>query len=504
MDWGGWTIVWLVSEWLIRAIMLPVIVLRQDRPSTCLAWLAVVFFLPWPGLFTYLLIGENRLGRQRLRQRRSRFVELHEGLPPSSLALGDRRTVSDKLSAEDDDGSDAYRSTDEMPPPSSLPDEFRPIASLVERFAGWPIASGNQVAFLSDAELMIDRLVAEIDAAQDHVHLLFFIFRDDYLGRRVGDALIRAVKRGLVCRVLVDAVGSRRMIRGLGAELRREGVQLVTVLPVGLFRVPFARLDLRNHRKLAVIDGRVAYTGSQNIVEPSYGHRKAGRWHDVTARIVGPATRHLQLLFLEDWFHETGEWLDLPRYFPAPESAGDSVLQVLPSGPDMPSDLFRDIFVKAVFLARERIILTTPYFVPDEPLMVALRLAAYRGVQVDLVIPKQSDHPVVDAAAAFYYSQLVREGVHVHYFLPGLLHAKTATFDGRLAIFGSANYDIRSFRLNFELNLVLYSPAAVAELVRLQERYLALSRCLKASALPDRVWPQRLWIGLAKLLSPLL
>lgn len=501
MDWGGWTIFWAASEWLIRLIMLPVIVLRKARPSTCLAWLALIFFLPWPGLVVYLLIGENRLGRNRLKQRQSRFADLRTQRRAVPVHAGANAGVA---VAEDDDGTAGFRPQDLPPEVPLIPGDFEPMASLVERFTGWPISSGNQAAFLCDAELMVDRLAAEIDAARDHVHLLFFIFRDDYLGRRVGDALIRASQRGVVCRVMVDAVGSRGMFRGLGAELRRHGVQLVPALPVRLYRVPFARLDLRNHRKLAVIDGRVAYTGSQNIVEPSYGHRKAGRWHDVTARIVGPAVHHLQLLFLEDWFHETGEWLDLPRYFPPSEPAGDAVLQVLPSGPDMPGELFQDIVVKAVFLARERIILTTPYFIPDEPLMMALRLAAYRGVQVDLVIPKQSDHPVVDAAAAFYYSKLARDGVNVHYFLPGLLHAKTTTIDGRLAIFGSANYDIRSFLLNFELNLLFYSPAAVAELVRLQERYLSLSHHLKTDSLPDGVWPRRLWIHLAKLLSPLL
>lgn len=501
MDWGGWTIFWVASEWLIRLIMLPVIVLRKPRPSTCLAWLALIFFVPWPGLAAYLLIGENRLGRKRWKQRRSRFADLRGNQRAVPRTVGRSTEVH---VADEDDGTEGYRPQDVPPENPLIPDDFQPMVSLVERFTGWPVSSGNQVAFLCDAELMVDRLAAEIDAARDHVHLLFFIFRDDYLGRRVGDALIRAAKRGVTCRVLVDAVGSRRMFRRLGAELRGHGVQLVPALPVRLYRVPFARLDLRNHRKLAVIDGRTAYTGSQNIVEPSYGHKKAGRWHDITARVVGPAVHHLQLLFLEDWFHETGEWLDLPRYFPPAEAAGDSVLQVLPSGPDMPGELFQDIFVKAVFLARERVILTTPYFIPDEPLMMALRLAAYRGVRVDVVIPKQSDHPVVDAASAFYYSKLAREGVNVHYFLPGLLHAKTTTIDGRLAIFGSANYDIRSFLLNFELNLLLYSPAAVEELVRLQERYLLLSQRLRENSLPDRVWPRRLWINLAKLLSPLL
>lgn len=504
---GEWTTYWTISEWLIRIVMLPVIVMRKERPATCLAWLTVVFFAPAPGLLLYILLGENRLGRRRLEIRKSRWATLESVNAP---AVGGHY-ISDSNELW---GEPARGDTDEHFPDDSfstkpaekpaLDPELQPLSDLAFRLTGWPLTAENQVSFLCDPLLTIDRLVAEIDSARDHVHLLYFIFREDEIGRRVADALIRAEKRGVQCRVLVDAVGSRHMLKRLAPRLREAGVEVRPALPVRLYRIPFARLDLRNHRKLAVIDGRVAYTGSQNIVEPTYGRRKAGPWHDITARIVGPTVPHLQLVFLEDWFHETGQWLDEPRYFPPVSEGGETILQLLPSGPDMPTEMFQDLLVKAIFLARRRVILTSPYFVPDEPLTMALRLAAFRGVQVDLVLPQRTDHPLVDAAGEFHWRRLHQHGVRVHFFQEGLLHAKTLTIDDRLGLFGSANYDIRSFHLNFEVNLLIYSKEAVQALQELQVRYLSVSVPLADNRLSALKPARKLAIHLAKLLSPLL
>lgn len=503
---GEWTTHWTISEWIIRIVMLPIIVMRKERPATCLAWLTVIFFAPAPGLLLYLLLGENRLGRRRLQFRKSRWAKLESVNAP---AVGWHH-VSDSSELW---GEPSRGDLDEHPPEETfqttvsekkeLHPEIQPLSDLAFRLTGWPCTTENQVSFFCDPLLTVDRLVAEIDSAKDHVHLLYFIFRDDTVGRRVADALIRATNRGVQCRVLVDAVGSRQMLKRLAHQLRNAGVHVEPALPVRLYRIPFARLDLRNHRKLAIIDGRVAYTGSQNIVEPTYGQRRAGPWHDITARIVGPTVPHLQLLFLEDWFHETGQWLDEPRYFPPVEEGGETVLQLLPSGPDMPTEMFQDLLVKAIFLAKRRIILTSPYFVPDEALTMALRLAAFRGVQVDLVLPLRTDHPLVDAAGEFHWRRLRQHGVQVHFFHEGLLHAKTLTIDDSLGLFGSANYDIRSFHLNFEVNLLIYSKEAVQALQELQLRYLSASTKLIREQ--ERTSSIRLLaIHLAKLLSPLL
>ncbi|MFZ5833377.1 MAG: cardiolipin synthase, partial [Planctomycetota bacterium] len=466
----------LVSEWLIRLIMLPIVVLRIERPATCLAWLTLLFFEPWIGLSLYLLVGENRLGRRRRARRRHRRSEFAQADLPNveSQHIVDPRSSSEVM------------------------------IHLEEEQGGLPVVSGNELEYVADTADAIDKLVADIDAARAHVHLLFYIYHPDSVGRRVGAALLRARQRGVVCRVLVDGVGSLRMLRGYAGELRRGGVQVIAALPVRLWRIPFSRLDLRNHRKVAIIDGRVAFVGSQNITEETYGKRRVGAWRDLGARIHGPAVRQLQEIFLEDWYHETDELLDDASLMPACAPSGNVTLQVVPSGPDLPTAHLQDLIVRSIFLAKSRVVLTTPYFVPGEEMITALRLAVQRGVRVDILVPQHSDHWLVDAAGRFYLYYLLRHGVNVYMHQKGLLHAKTLTVDHSLGMLGSANFDIRSFDLNLELNLLLYSAQAVSELHALQARYLAESRPASLEDPAVQRFGGRLAMNLAKLASPLL
>jgi cardiolipin synthase len=327
---------------------------------------------------------------------------------------------------------------------------------------------------------------------------------DDKVGRRVADALVRACKRGVRCRVLADAVGSSSLFRRLAHEMRREGVEVVPALRVGILRMLFARMDLRNHRKIAVVDGRIAYTGSQNIVEPTYGHRRAGAWYDAMARIEGPAVHQLQGIFAEDWFHESGHLIDEPDLFPQMESKGNTAIQVVPSGPDLPTEAFQDLIVEAIFRASSRVVITSPYFVPNEAMLMALRLAVLRGVRVDLVVPRVSDQRVVGAATKFYCEYLMRYGANVHLFDKGLLHCKTLTIDNTLAMFGSANFDVRSFMLNFEVNLLAHAPAAVEDMRTLQQYYIDQSIHATFDDMPGRTLRGRLQMNFAKLFTPLL
>jgi cardiolipin synthase len=474
----SWTQLLLASEWAIRLVMLPVVVLRKQKPATCLAWLAIVFFEPWIGLGLYLLLGENRLGRRRLARRRQRRSQLEASEYPHV----EPGHVIDPAATDD----------------------FTVLVHLAEHVGGLPVVAGNSITMMSDTDVVIDRLIAEIDAAKQHVHLLFYIFQDDAVGQRVAAALARAAQRGVACRVLADAVGSRRLFRRLAPYLRRRGVRIFPALPANLWRLPFARLDLRNHRKLAVIDGTAAFTGSQNIVESSYGHKRAGVWHDIMARITGPVVRQLQGIFLEDWFYETGELLEDAALFPPCPPDGAIAVQVVPTGPDQPTELFQDLIVRAIFLARRRVVITSPYFIPNEATLLAMRLAALRGVEVDLVIPKRSDHRLVNAAGSFYCEYLMHYGVRVFLFQEGMLHAKTLTVDDELAMFGSANYDIRSFALNFELNLFVHAEEAVQEMRRLQQGYLDQSVQATFDDWPSRTLLGRLKVNIAKLFSPLL
>jgi cardiolipin synthase len=333
--------------------------------------------------------------------------------------------------------------------------------------------------------------------------VLFYIFADDETGRRVADALARAVRRGVICRVLVDAVGSRGMVRTLGPKMKENGILLKESMPVGLFRRRMARVDLRNHRKIAVIDGRFGYTGSQNIVNADYGH-KGVAYTDLMVRLVGPTVLELQGVFLSDWYFETREILDDEDVYPTQALKGPGLVQTLPSGPNYPTDNYQRLLVAALYEAREQVVLTTPYFVPDEPFMQALEVAVRRGVKVDLIVPEHCDHIVVGAASRAYYDDLVAIGVNVHLYKPGILHSKTMSIDRALALIGTGNFDIRSFTLDFEVNLICYGREMTDRLREVQDRYMRDSVPLDPSAWKQRPITRRLVQNIAKLFSPVL
>ncbi len=288
--------------------------------------------------------------------------------------------------------------------------------------------------------------------------------------------------------------------------MQQKGIQVANFLPANPIRRHLARLDLRNHRKIAVIDGQIGYTGSQNIVAADYGYgeRGAGPWRDIMARLTGPSVGQLQGVFIEDWEFATNTTLKDPALFPKILTAGNVALQAVPSGPNYPTAVLEDVVIEAIFAARRRVILTTPYFVPDEAILAALRLAVMRGVQVDLVLPANTNHPIVDLAGRFYCQQLLADGIHVHLHHSGLLHAKTLTVDDHLAMVGSANFDVRSFFLNFELNVFFYNPAVTTQLRDHQLKFLSESKEISLEAWRKRRIIDRIAENFAKLLSPLM
>jgi cardiolipin synthase len=465
-----------LSEWVICLVML-VVVTRRRQPSSAMAWLLVIFFLPWVGLVLYLLIGEQHLPRRRTK-RHARFLR-------ELKALG-------------------WRSEDR---PSVVHPELGPDAmaavTLAEQLGSMPILGGNDVELMTRTEDVIDRLIADVDAAAHHVHLLFYIYADDETGRRVAEALAQAVERGVKCRVLVDSVGSARMLKRLAPKMLAQGIELHESLPVGILRRRAARIDMRNHRKLAVIDGRIAYTGSQNIVNADYGHKNLA-WHDMMARLTGPAVLELQAVFVSDWSFDTGQTLDGDDVFPDPPVAGNIPVQTLPSGPSYPTENYQRMVVAALHAAREHVIITTPYFVPDEPFMQALQVAVLRGVKVELIVPRRTDRWLVGAASRAYYTELLEAGVKLHLYHQGLLHSKTMSIDHALAFLGTANFDIRSFALNFEVNLLLYDADVTERLRTEQRRYIGDSVQMTREQWAKRPAIQKVFENIAKLLSPLL
>jgi cardiolipin synthase len=453
----NWSLLYLVSEWSIRLVML--VYVPQRRPAAASrTWLLFIFLLPWPGLVLYVLFGRIALPARRvaMQERASRFIR------HAQAQIGARVAIQPEL-----------------------PPALEPIPAQAQKLGDFEVFSGNSVEILTDYRETIDRLIVDIDTAQRNVHLLFYIFAPDTTGRRVFDALARARSRGVECRVLMDAVASRRGIEQLAPAMRHLGIDVQSMLPVGPFRRTAARFDLRNHRKIAIIDGRVGFAGSQNIVNPDFV--KGYPNEELMARVTGPVVAQLQAAFLADHYFETGEVFDRLETFPDLEETGNIPGQLVPSGPGYTSENGRELIISLLFAARSRVVITTPYFVPDEPFLHAIRAASQRpGVEVHLILSMHANQLISQLAQRSYYEDLLNAGISVHLYRPRFLHAKHLTIDDHIALIGSTNMDIRSFALNAEINLLMYGPAVVRQLRAVQERYFSESDLLSAS-----VWSPR-------------
>ncbi len=456
-----------------------VVVIERHPLRSAMTWLLVIFFLPWPGLFLYLFIGENRLPLRRLKKCKALL---------SKLEVLHKRYSTHK-----------YNKAPGFDP------SFQSTVTLAKKLGNMPIIFGNQTTLLDDTDSAIDRLIEDINASQSHVHLLFYIFEIDETGQRVTEALEQATLRGVECRLLVDAQGSRRYIKKMTARLKKSGINFYPVLPVSLLRAWASRIDLRNHRKIAVIDGQIAYTGSQNIVNAGYGHKDL-KWYDLMVRLTGPVVLELQTVFVEDWYAESNEFLQSAEIFPD-ESAmqtGHDAIQTLPSGPLFLRENYQRVVIDALYSAQNRVTITTPYFVPDEAFLEALETTAIKGVKVELITPLISDQILVGNASRAYYERLMKSGVRIHLFNQGLLHVKSMTIDDSLSFLGSSNFDIRSFALNFEINMIFYGNDVAEKLYQLQQSFIESSRQLTLIQWQQRPRYLKVLQSISKLMSPVL
>ena len=459
----SWGTLLEVVEWTIRLVAVVVVPFR--RKFTAAAWLLLIFFLPIPGLILFWMIGQPRFPQARI----DRFKELRPCFDRIAKAL--RKTQPKRAGA---------------------------VSAFAERLGHFPATGGNRVDLIDEYDEVVRRLTEDIDRAQKCVFLLVYIFADDEVGGKVIDALGRAVARGVDCRVLVDPVGSLHWVRGTIKRLCAAGVRTRQTLPLRLLRQ--TRRDMRNHRKIFVIDGRIGYAGSQNIVTKNFRPGVTNR--ELVARCVGPVVAAMDAVFLGDWFLETGD--HPPGDIEPPPPDGEAILQLLPSGPEYPMEGFETLLVWQMHQSSQRAIIVTPYFIPDQDVIAALRTAAARGVQVDLVLSQVVDHPIVNLAQRSYYADLLRAGVRIHLFDKYLLHAKNVSIDGKLGIIGSSNVDLRSFQLNEEVTLLLHDPASVAALETVQGRYIRDSKPVELDEWSKRGRPVMVAENLARLVSPLL
>jgi cardiolipin synthase len=375
---------------------------------------------------------------------------------------------------------------------------------LADALSEFPPVGGCRFELLPDYDAAIARLTAEIDGARRYVHVLMYIFEDDEVGRAVAEALARAARRGVAVRVLMDAIGSRGGLRHQAPALRAAGSEVIAVMPLRLWGPNAARFDLRNHRKIVVVDGDAAYFGSQNIVSARANRGMVNE--ELLVRAQGPIVAHLGAVLLADRYLETGNVPpESDPLEPLPvntESAG--LAQVVPSGPGYSEGTAEAVMIALMYGARARVVLTSPYVVPSEAFLAAMIAAARRGVTVDLIVDAESNKPLVQLAQQSFYDAMLRAGVRIHRHFGSFLHAKHMSVDDEVALIGSSNFDIRSFALNAEVSVLVFDRGVVAALASVQARYLA--RCEGVSLESRRALPlgRRALENLARLTDSLL
>jgi cardiolipin synthase len=475
----------LVAVALHAALALLVVVSvlrRRKEPMSMLAWIFAAVTLPFLGAALYGLLSTTRV-RRKVSRRRRRVAHLMARL--NERAALRTRGLQERLAVD-------------------LPEDLHAVEQIGFRVGQMPATAGNVVRVYAEANATYAALEEAIRGAQRHIHMVYYIWQPDETGRYFRDLLVEKARQGVECRLLLDAVGCWRLTRRFTQPLLLAGCRVAFFMPLYPLRRRFSP-HLRNHRKIAIFDGRVAFLGSQNIGDEYRGRRKRlSPWYDTHLRVEGPATLFLQQTFAEDWAFATHESLTDDAYFPNPECVGDSVVQVLPSGPAEEASSLGQVVFAAVSTARESIRIATPYFVPSAGLRMALTHARYRGVRVRLVLPTRSDLPFVLWAGRSFYPELLDAGVEIYEFDGGMLHSKIVTVDDRWCMLGTANMDIRSFRLNFEITALLYDRRVTAELSAAIERHCEHARRIRPRDVWKRAWPLQLFEGAARLFAPLL
>lgn len=472
-------IIGVTLMWILIALAILHVIMDNRQPAKTMAWALVIFFLPVVGLVLYLFFGLNHR-RERLAGQR----QLDELSKRSMLSFVEQ-------------------------PGLQLPDAYRQLIDLfVNQNLSLPFRV-ERTDVLTDGYAFFPALLRDIAASRHHVHLDMYIIEDDALGRLVADALVSCARRGVEVRIIYDDVGCWRTRRRYFEHLREEGIEVCPFLPVH-FPTFTSKLNYRNHRKLVVIDGRVGYVGGMNIAR----RYAAPSWRDTMLRLEGNIVYSLQRAFLVDWYFVDGTLITKRDYYPAPDAepstfnvqrSTSSLAQLVTSAPTNPWPEIMQGYVRAITTARRYIYIQTPYFLPNEPVLFALKTAAVAGVDVRLMCPMESDSHLTDWASRPYLRELHEAGARVLLYRPGFLHSKLMVIDDALATCGSTNVDVRSFENNFEANLFLYDTETAR---RLRDVFLADEQhCQPLSDLPRRLHPRflpRLWESLVRLCSPLL
>jgi cardiolipin synthase len=490
VDW--WPVLLTLAGLAVDAVTIAWILMTKTNSTSAVAWCLLVLFVPFFGALFYVLFGYQHIGRPLARKRRHKQSYRLPPYPPGYESASGRFIPAERGGQAAGDLSVAQR-----------------LALLADRFGAYPLTLGNQIDYYFDGQTAFPAMLEAIAAARHHVHIEFFIFHADSIGREFLDLLAQKARQGVEVRFLYDAIGSRRLGTRALADLHQAGGKISQFLPINLLRRRF-QFNMRNHRKILVVDGDVAFTGGLNIGDEYRGLNPVfGYWRDAHLRVRGPVVGDLQRVFAEDWdfaAHErlTDEPSAAPRYFLANDAGGDVPMQIIDSGPDRDLKGIREIYFAAILKARERVWIASPYFVPDAGLLDAIRLAGHLGVDVRLMNQLHPDHWLPYYSARYYWNEVLASGVKIYQYARGMMHSKMILVDGQWATVGTANLDNRSLHLNFEVNCLIYSSAEVSRLEEVFLRDLQDSVRLDRGAFLRRPFAARLVENAARLLSPIL
>ncbi len=481
LHWGGWILPIFSLMLTISVILIGFVIFMENRkPSQTLNWLMILAAFPVVGFFFYLFFGQNYRKRKMFKQKAELDEKTYKQIEKNR-----------------------YKHHFEL---NDLNEHQRNLFNLAQNVGNSSISLHTKTKVLTNGTQAFPKMIEELKKAEHHIHLEFYIVRHDELGNEIKDVLVEKAKNGVEVRFLYDAVGSWQLSNEYKGELREAGVELIPFLPV---RLPFFsnKINFRNHRKIIVIDGTIGFVGGLNIGDEYIGRDPYfGNWRDTHLYVKGEGVRSLQMVFLQDWFHMTGKTLLKPVYL-SPNALVEEVqggFQLIAGGPDSEWETIKMLFFSMIMSAQKSIWIASPYFVPDEDILSALKVAALSGIDVRLLVPNRPDKKIVYYASQSYYPELMEAGIRIYQYKEGFMHSKILIVDNELASIGTSNMDMRSFHLNFEVNAFLYRTESTKELVEDFLRDIKHSSELVYDTFKNRSIFMRMYESLCRLLSPLL
>lgn len=486
----------LVLFYIISVIVSIKLILENRDPSKTLIWILIFMLFPMLGILIYAVLGRN-IRKMKM----NKTYKMANNMKKENLLfnLDEMKDLAQGQSSMIKEGK--------LPNSENIDIRVLRVVSLLLNTGIFPFTINNNVEVYVDGNEKFKNLIKDIRNAKNHIHLEYFIIKDSKIGEKIKQELIEKTKDGVKVRIIYDDVGCWRFWfhRKFFNEMRASGIEIIPYLK-GKINIPIGgQLNYRNHRKIVVIDGKIGYTGGINIGDEYIGeNKKFGYWRDTHIRIEGTSVYMLQMIFLTDWYYNTKEVLLEEKLFPKLNAKGNSMMQIVASGPDSDWESMHYAYFYAICQAKKSIYIETPYFIPDESLLKALKCAALSGVELIILFPKIADHKIVNMASYSYFQEILDSGGKVYLYNKGFLHSKVIIIDDFMASTGSANMDLRSFKLNFEVNAFIYDSNIIEEIKKYFMIDLSNSEELEKVKFEDRGHFMKIKESISRLFSPLL